>query len=133
MLGCSNGGGLLAVSICFSYCFDHRTPASPNGANHGAEVTYVFGSLGVTFGGPPTTPRPEDMKMSELMASYWTNFAKTGNPNGRGLPNWPAFTETEQRAMIFDTAPSARRLPNLELLQAVDGYYAWRRAQAGKQ
>jgi len=35
--------------------------------------------------------RPEDYELSEQMGSYWTNFAKTGNPNGAGLPPWPQY------------------------------------------
>ena len=45
-----------------------------------------------------------------------------------GLPQWPAFTASAQNAMIFDTRPSARPLPNVvPQLKALDAYYAWRR------
>ena len=75
-------------------------------------------------------PRAEDTAMSELVSSYWVNFAKTGDPNGVGLPKWPAFTETSQQAMVFDAKSSARPIPNLPQLQALDNYYAWRRSQS---
>lgn len=113
----------------FVYYFDHRTPMSPNGANHGAEISYVFRNLG-GWGGEP---RPEDVKLSDLMSSYWVNFARSGDPNGPGLPEWPAFTEEKMQTMFFDGTPGARPLPNLDKLKAFDAYYAWRREQARKK
>jgi para-nitrobenzyl esterase len=110
----------------FVYYFDHRTPTSPDGANHGSEISLVFGNLGA-FGGPPQSG---DKELSDLMSSYWVNFAKSGDPNGGGLPMWPAFTEKEQNAMFFDPQPSARPVPNLDKLKAFDAYYSWRREQA---
>jgi para-nitrobenzyl esterase len=64
------------------------------------------------------------------MRRYWIHFAATGDPNGKGLPVWPAFTEDSNSAMVFDQAASARPLPNLERLRAFDHYYncAWRRS-----
>lgn len=67
---------------------------------------------------------------SSLISSYWVNFAKTGDPNGSGLPAWPAFTEQDQKGMVFDTAPGARPVPNLDKLKAYDAYIAWLRGQA---
>ncbi|HUK32962.1 MAG TPA: carboxylesterase family protein, partial [Vicinamibacterales bacterium] len=67
---------------------------------------------------------------SELMMSYWTNFAKNGDPNGPGLPQWPTFSSTDQRVMYFDTQSSARPVPNVAQIKALDGYYSWRRAEA---
>ena len=110
----------------FVYYFDHRTPASPDGANHGAEISYVFGN----FGGPSGAPRPEDVALADLISAYWVNFAKSGNPNNAGLPVWPAFSDSAQNAMIFDYNPGARPLPNMEKLKAFDAYYGWRRAEA---
>ena len=117
----------------FVYYFDHRTPRSPNGANHGDEIAYVFGNLGgpaIGVPGPPLPVRPEDEKISDLMSSYWVNFAKNGDPNGAGLPAWPAFSPSAQNAMIFDTMPGARPLPNQTQIKAFDGYYEWLRERA---
>jgi para-nitrobenzyl esterase len=112
----------------FVYYFDHRTPSSPDGANHGDEVSYVFQN----FRGPGSAPSAEDLALSDMIRSYWINFAATGNPNGSGLPNWPEFTEKEQKVFIFDRNPGAKPIPNLEKLKAYDSYYSWRREQARK-
>jgi para-nitrobenzyl esterase len=116
----------------YVYYFDHRTPISRNGAGHAAEIPYVFGTLG-TFSGPSGligTPQPEDRAMSDLMSSYFVNFARTGDPNGPGLPSWPAFTESSQTVMHLDANPSARPVPNLAQIKAMDDYFAWRREEA---
>jgi para-nitrobenzyl esterase len=117
----------------YVYYFDHRTARTPNGANHGDEIGYVFKNLGgpaIGIPGPPLPVRPEDTKISDLMSSYWVNFAKNGDPNGPGLPAWPVFSASAQNAMIFDTTPGARPLPNMAQIKAFDGYYAWLREQA---
>ena len=118
----------------FVYYYDHRTPQQPNGSGHGSEIPYVFRTLnapGATALGGPAAPRPEDVKVSDLISAYWTNFAKTGDPNSSGLPAWPAFSASDQRVMYFDDAhPGARPVPNIEQIKALDGYYAWRREEA---
>jgi para-nitrobenzyl esterase len=110
----------------FVYYYDHRTATSPDGADHASEISYVFGNLG-GFGG---ATGPEDKALSELMISYWVNFAKHGDPNGPGLPPWPVFDDKEQKTMIFDKTPSARQHPNQEQLKAFDAYYATLREKA---
>ena len=114
--------------------YDHRTPQQPNGAGHGSEIAYVFKNLGgpvLGGAGPATPPRPQDIKMADLMSSFWTNFAKTGNPNSAELPVWPAFSPTDQSVMFFDDAmPGARPVPNIEQIKALDSYYVWRRDEA---
>lgn len=90
----------------------------PDGADHASEISYVFVNLG-GFGG---SSGPEDKSISELMHSYWANFAQKGDLNGSGLPAWPVFDEKAQQTMFFDKTPSARMHPNLEKLNAFDDY-----------
>jgi para-nitrobenzyl esterase len=80
--------------------------------------------------GLAAAPRPEDIAMSELVSSYWVNFAKNGDPNGAGLPPWPAFASTAQNAMHFDAQSGSRPVPNMTQIKAFDSYYAWRRDEA---
>ena len=74
-------------------------------------------------------PKEEDLKLSDMISSYWINFARSGDPNSPGLPEWPAFSEDDQKVMVFDAVPSARPVPNLERLKAFDAYFAWLRAK----
>jgi para-nitrobenzyl esterase len=71
---------------------------------HSDEIEYVFGTLDTR---PGAVWRPEDRKLSELMMSYWTNFAKTGNPNGPGLPDWPQCGEQDELLHLDSTVRSA--------------------------
>jgi para-nitrobenzyl esterase len=118
----------------YVYYYDHRTPQQPNGAGHGSEMGYVFGTIAAMpslSATPATPPSPEDNKLSELIMSYWTNFAKRFDPNGAGLAEWPAFSPADQRIMFFDDAkPGARPVPNITQIKALDAYYAWRRDEA---
>ena len=112
----------------FEYLFDYH-PGSPDvGSGHGSDVPYAF----QTLGGRQGAPKPEDLKLSDMISSYWVNFAKSGDPNGPGLPKWPAFAENDQKVMVFDAAPSARPVPNLDKVKAFDAYISWLREQAKK-
>jgi para-nitrobenzyl esterase len=88
------------------------------GASHGMEMPYVFDHLGLQ----PLPWTDTDRRIAETISDYWTNFAKSGNPNAPGLPVWPPFTPTMQQAMLIgdDIAPSV--LP-LDGLQRIDRTY----------
>jgi para-nitrobenzyl esterase len=108
----------------YVYWFDRPSAANPNGSSHGQEVGYVFGNLGV--GGRPQ-PTAQDRALSQQMQGYWVNFATHGDPNGPGLPQWPAFKEGDPLVMRFGVNPGPAPIPNLERLKVLDVYYAWRR------
>jgi para-nitrobenzyl esterase len=95
-----------AGNPAYEYQFDRTAPGrEANGATHGSEVAYVFGSLG------PVGPRYAalDHEISSAMQQYWTNFAKTGNPNGGDLPTWPKFDGAARGYMEFtNDGPAAR-------------------------
>ncbi len=85
-------------------------------AFHSDDIEYVFGNLDTR---PGAEWRPEDRKLSEEMMGYWTNFARTGDPNGEGLPQWPRFDQDQSLLIHLDstitTGPDTAR-PRYEFL-----------------
>ena len=123
-------------SPAYVYFMDQRPPypadsrnADVAGVPHGQELAYVFQKLELT----PLPWTDADHRISTAMATYWTNFAKTGNPNGNGLPQWPAFTVKDQQRMVFKGTPQARPYDNVAQLEAMDAYFAWRRSAEGRE
>jgi para-nitrobenzyl esterase len=95
--------------ITYAYEFnDENAPAPafpplsfPLGAFHSADVQYLFNRLG--FPAPFT---PEQEQLSHAMISYWTQFAKTGNPNSPGQPYWaPYDPATDERQSFVPPVP----------------------------
>jgi para-nitrobenzyl esterase len=124
----------LGKGKAYLYYFDQHaertagTPDADHGSAHGEDLPYVFGHPGIFSKTPPTDA---DRRASEIMATYWTNFAKYGNPNGAGVPEWPAFTEQNQQTMVLTAAPHPEAVPNLEGLKTLDAYFTWRRSTDG--
>jgi para-nitrobenzyl esterase len=121
-------------SKVFYYYFDQhpeRAPGSPqadHGMAHGVDVPYVFKTL------DPNDPRltPGDSAISETVATYWTNFAKHGDPNGAGVPEWPRFTESNRQVMYFRNEARPGPVPSADALEVLDAYFAWRRTSKGQ-
>lgn len=103
----------------YLYNFLRKPPAEADfvkyGAFHTAEVPYAFNTLQY-FNRPL---QKADFALADLMSSYWTNFAKTGDPNGKGLPAWPAFDETKAMVMMLDEKSSAKPFPRREAMDTL--------------
>lgn len=76
--------------------------AKAGGAHHGVDLAYVFGNLD-----EPGAYTQTDRTLSDTVMAYWVNFARTGDPNGPGLPAWPAFTDGTDAHMEFGDAVRA--------------------------
>jgi para-nitrobenzyl esterase len=94
-------------SKAYLYLFSHAPP-NPNskylGAYHAGEIAYVFTNLN-----PQNALLQEaDHKLAETMSSYWLNFARTGDPNGKGLPKWAPYKISDEAYMDFGDAVQLR-------------------------
>lgn len=116
-------------SDAYLYWFTWAPPIAESeryGAFHAAEIGYVFGNVDL-FDAVPTDA---DRALSDQMATIWAQFARTGNPNGEGLPEWPAYTRENEGYMEFGAqvgAKSGLRLARMELFERA---WAERRANA---
>jgi para-nitrobenzyl esterase len=116
------------------YTFTHEPPVdlTQQGvrdfkATHAAEIAYAFNNLHAP-GVYPDMRSPKlamasakDRAMAEMMSSYWVNFAKNGDPNGRGLPNWPRFKDRNAPPHVLG---EIKEYPSNEVLGAYDAQYA---------
>jgi para-nitrobenzyl esterase len=99
----------------YRYLFSRKIPVAPDGvsngrpvtaeavgARHAGEIEYVFGTLDTVKGVEWT---PADRALSDAIGRYWTNFARSGNPNGDGLQAWPALGPLPGPGTVQDMGP----------------------------
>ncbi len=99
----------------YLYRFARKLPATGEyikfGAFHTGEVAYAYDNLKFVHRCPW---EPVDHALARIISSYWANFAATGNPNSKGLPEWPAYTSGNNMTMILNEIPAAQKLPGKE-------------------
>lgn len=120
--------GLPAYVFWFSYTATPRRPTSPYGAPHATEIPFITDTVSARYG---TAATAQDQAVAKIMHAYWLNFAKTGNPNGRGgdggiLPAWPAYAPGKDWLMDFTADGQARQMADpwkarLDVTAAVAG------------
>ncbi|RLN38353.1 hypothetical protein BBJ28_00012282 [Nothophytophthora sp. Chile5] len=92
-----NGWAKTQSSAFFPYYWTHALPGAP-GANHSSEIMYAFNSLYAN----DYDWSEADREVAEMMSSYWSNFVKTGSPNGDDLVYFPANVEANTTIMHLD-------------------------------
>jgi para-nitrobenzyl esterase len=105
----------------YLYYFSRRPPGPQSErlrAFHAAEIAYVFGNFPWPF-----PWEDADHKLSDAITSYWVNFAATGNPNGAGVPKWPAYRAAEDQSLEFGDQIAVRAQVNKAGLDFFDRYY----------
>ena len=76
---------------------------------------------------------PAESAVAEIIQQYWVNFAKTGNPNGKGLPYWPSFDDAKPSTMQFANGASLIMRPNREQVDFIDRFMKTKREATEKQ
>lgn len=108
--------------------FPAESPRFGNGSPHGQDVGFVFQHLNPNS----QNATPTDQQVSEAIATYWTNFAKYGHPNGNGVPDWPAFSDARPVVMHFNQTAHTGPVPSASSLRVLDEYFKWRRTPEGE-
>jgi para-nitrobenzyl esterase len=83
-------------------------------AYHGAEIPYVFDSHDAWLPGDA-----DDARLTDAMMRHWSNFARTGNPNGNALPAWPAFSRDDARVQELGVRIGPMQAPDAELCESL--------------
>ncbi len=108
----------------YVYRFTRKLPATGEYARYGAfhtgEVAYAYDNL--KFVDHQLRPlEPQDDDLAKTMSTYWVNFMKAGNPNGKGLPPWPAYSIKNKQVMILGDDVQAKPIPDAASLDFLYG------------
>lgn len=98
-----------AYVYLFSYVAAAMQQRMRFGASHASEIAYVFDNLIERNG---ATIAPTDKQVATMMNTYWANFAKTSDPNGKGLPKWPVYDPGKNEIIEFRSDGSAMGGPD---------------------
>ncbi len=91
------------------YYFNRQMPGDNAGAFHSSDLWYVFGTIDRSWRSMEPGFCLGDYALSRAMTDYWTNFARTGDPNGPTVPAWPAFTGEHPVTLYLDEKEIAAR------------------------
>ena len=111
-----------AHSPAYGYLFEHLEPGPQSsrwGMFHSSELAYVFGALDAA---PQRHYTAVDRSISMRLMRYWVDFVKTGNPNGAGLPAWPAMGPRDPRIMVVTDAMQPRPMLPPPMLRAMQAF-----------
>src|SRR5438128_2757482 len=89
----------LGRAPAYLYNFNWETPVAGLKSPHTLEIPFVFNNIAIAK--PLVGDSPEAFALAEKVCDAWVAFARTGNPNTKALPAWPAFTPTERCTMLF--------------------------------
>ena len=85
----------------FGYVSPPMRERARYGAGHGSEISFVFNTLNARWGATAEAT-PDEKELARIMNTYWANFAKTGNPNGNGLPVWPLYDTQKEEILDIE-------------------------------
>ena len=110
----------LGAAPAYSYIYGWRTPMLDDrpGTFHACEISFVFDNAELCdhYSGM----LPEALALAKQISGAWVSFARTGNPNHAGLPDWPAYAADKRATMFFDVPCSVRNGPEAEGLRLMD-------------
>lgn len=114
----SSGNGTFQT---YTYYWTHAPPGQDQGAYHMSEINYAFNNLYAISGTPWNDT---DYQIADTMSDYWVNFISTGDPNGPGLPSWPANRPENATTMELGDAFEVIPIADQERIAFVEEWFS---------